>query len=413
MKLWEKLKNSVTTAPDKELGTNPTIEQLNRFFKIDAEGISTDKLQASTYYACMLIRCNAVAKLPLKLMRETEHGAQKMISDPLYAVLHDRPNPYTTPHDFLWATEFQRLEYGNAFWVVDFHGGRIQGLYLLDSRRMTVLIDEQKPVNSPLYCCYRYNDPKQGQILYLQSEVVHFKYFSKDGLTGNSIRKYLGELAEIEQRAGKVIRDKYKTGLQDPLIVEYVGDLNTDKEKKIVQKFVQMGVKNAGRVVPIPTNFKVTQLETKLVNSQFFELQGLTSRQIANGFGVKGFQLNDMEKSTYNNIEQQNRAFYSDTLQNVLTEYEQEMNYKLLTEAQKKQGCFCQFNVDAILRRDIKTRYESYEIGIHAGFLMPSEARQKENMPFVEGTDRLFFGNGAVIPLEEAGNQYSEGGEQV
>lgn len=412
MNLWEKLKNSVTAAPEKEIGTNPTLEELNRFFELDETSVSADRLKASTYYSCMLIRCNAVAKLPLKVMRETDSGAEKMPQEPLYQVLHNRPNPYTTPHDFLWATEFQRLEYGNAYWVIDFRGGKIQGLYLLDSRRMKILVDEQKPVNSPRYCCYQYNDPRQGSILYLQDEIVHFKYFSKDGVIGNSIRKYLGDLAELEQRAGKVIHDKYKSGLQDPLIVEYIGDLNSDKERKIVQKFMQMGAKNAGRVVPIPTNFKLSQLETKLVNNQFFELQGLTTRQIANGFGVKGFQLNDMEKSTYNNIEQQNRAFYSDTLQNVLTEYEQEMNYKLLTEEQREKSYFCQFNADAILRSDLKTRYESYEIGIHAGFLMPSEARQKENLPFVEGTDRLFFGNGAVIPLEKAGDQYVKGGEQ-
>ena len=127
----------------------------------------------------------------------------------------------------------------------------------------------------------------------------------------------------------------------------------------------------------------------------------------SNAFGVKGFQLNDMEKSTYNNIEQQNRAFYSDTLQNAITEYEQEMDYKLLSSKEQRDGHYWDFNVDVMLRSDIESRYRAYQTGITAGFLKISEARQKENLPFEDGSDRLIIGNGASIPLTDLGKQYS------
>ncbi len=84
----------------------------------------------------MQIRCNAIAKLPLKLMRETEKGSIKAKEHNLYKLLKKRPNPFTNSHDFIWATEFNRLEYGNAFWVMDANiRGQIQALYLLDSRK--------------------------------------------------------------------------------------------------------------------------------------------------------------------------------------------------------------------------------------------------------------------------------------
>ena len=173
------------------------------------------------------------------------------------------------------------------------------------------------------------------------------------------------------------------------------------------------GAKNAGKVIPIPAEFDVKTLETKLVNSQFFELNGLTTRHIANAFGVKSFQLNDMEKSTYSNIEQQNRAFYSDTLQNVVTEYEQETTYKLLSTKDRENGIYTHFNVDALLRSDILTRYQAYQIAINSGFKMISEVRALEGDTFVEGTDRLIIGNGASIPLSDIGKQYAaKGGEK-
>jgi len=39
-----------------------------------------------------------------------------------------------------------------------------------------------------------------------------------------------------------------------------------------------------------------------------------------------------------------------------------------------------QFNFDRLLRADIKTRFETYQVGIAAGFLTPEEARQREGL---------------------------------
>ncbi|EES48509.1 phage portal protein [Clostridium botulinum] len=413
-KIVSKVKKIFTNEVENEtIGTNPTVEELKEFFNTNIEEIANTKLTSTSYYSCMQIRCNAIAKLPLKLMQETEKGSIKAKDHNLYKLLKKRPNPFTNAHDFMWATEFNRLEYGNAFWVMDVNTrGQTQALYLLDSRKVTIMVDNTGILNNKNAVYYIYEDEKQGQIIYISDEIVHFKNFSMNGLKGTSIKKYIADTVENEQYSAKLLKDKYKNGLQDPIIVQYIGDLNDAKQQKIKKKFADMGgAKNAGKVVPIPTDFKVEQLETKLVNSQFFQLQGLTTRHIANAFGVKGFQLNDMEKSTYNNIEQQNKAFYSDTLQNVLTTYEQEMDYKVLTkDEEEKKGYYWQFNVDSILRSDLTSRTTSYQTGINTGYMTIAEVRAKENLPYIEGTDILIIGNGASIPLNDLGKQYTKGG---
>lgn len=402
------LKNEV-----ESINTNPSMEQLEAFFKTDIESISESKLTSTTYYSCMLIRCNAIAKLSLKLVQETENGTIKAIKHPLYKILRKRPNKFTNMHDFLWATEFQRLEHGNSYWVADSDGrGQIKGIYLLDSTRVTIMVDNTGILNSKNAVYYVYTDERKGNLIYTSDNIVHFKNFSKDGIKGTSIKQYLSDVIGNEQYSNKVLKDKYKNGLMDPIIVQYIGDLNDAKQQKIKKKFADMGgAKNAGKVVPIPTDFKVEQLETKLVNSQFFQLQGLTTRHIANAFGVKGFQLNDMEKSTYNNIEQQNKAFYSDTLQNVLTTYEQEMDYKLITLDDQDDGYRAEFNVDSILRSDMQTRYEAHSKSISDGWKTRAEVRVMEGLPFIEGTDELSVGNGASIPLKLLGQQYKNKGD--
>lgn len=404
---------AATTEQEQPVGV-VTLQQLNEFFNKQgfSSALAKNNLNAATYYACMLIRCNALAKVPFKVYEHDGDGA-KETKHHLNRLLKLRPNRFMTAHDFLWASEFQRLSTGNTFWVYLFRRGKIEEIYLLDSNYVEIIVDNAGILSAPNSVYYLYTDPRSSkQSIYTSDRIVHHKYFSTDGIKGNSIQKYLVDTLSQEKYAQQVVNEKYSHGLQDPIIVTYTGDLDKTRSAQIKKKFANLsGAQNAGSVIPIPTDFGVQQLETKLVNSQFFELNGLTTRHIANAFGVKSFQLNDMEKSTYSNIEQQNRAFYSDTMQNVLTAYEQEATYKLLsTEEQEK--LFIQANADVYLRADIEARYKAYSTGITGGFLQIAEARKRENLPFIPGTDQLILGNGAAIPLSMLGKQYDKGGNK-
>ena len=400
----------------QSITTDSTNEDIDAFFGITGSLEGREALNAATYYACMQIRCNAFAKLPIKIKRFEGRGSITIRDSDLNVLLQTRPNRFTSAHDFKFATEFQRIEYGDAFWYMDYDlRGRLQGLYLLDSRRMKIYIDDVGLIDigkkNAVY--YVYSDSRNGQMIFTEDEICHFKNFSKNGIVGTPIKKYLFDCIDSELYANKMLKEKYQSGLQDPIIVQYIGELSPDKENKIKKKFASLGgAKNAGKVVPIAPDFEVKQLETKLVNSQFFELQGLNARNISNAFGVKSFQLNDMERSTYANIEQQNRAFYTDTLLNVLTVYEQEIDWKLLTAEQRTKGWYVKINVDAILRSDNAQRAEQYQKEIASGILTPAEARELEDRPYIEGTDVLIYGNGASLPLSQLGAQYAlKGGD--
>lgn len=400
---------SDTSKSTEEISLNPTISELNSFFGVNDITTPGPALYSATYYACMLIRCNAFAKLPLKIMQALPKGGARVCREHnLFELLTLRPNPYMSAHDFKWATKFMTLHYGNGYWVYTFERGRITGLYLLDSEKVQILVDDAGIIGKKDAIYYYYHDKLGRLIVYPSDKVVHFKCFPKDGIHGGSVRYYIASKLNQEQFGDSVVNSRYQGGLHDPIIVQYTGDMsNKAIATKIQRRFNQIGgVKNAGKVIPIPGEFTASQLATRLVDAQFFELQGLNVRQIANAFGIKSFQLNDMEKSTFNNVEQQNRAFYTDTLQNDLIATEQEIDWKLLFPFERKQGIFSQFNADAMLRADIKTRYEAYKTGITGGFIMPSEVREMENRPFVEGSDKLIYGNGAAVPVADIGIQY-------
>lgn len=373
--------------------------------------VSADKLNSATYYACMQIRCNAISKLPLKILKETDLGTEKAKDHYLYNVLKTRPNPYMSMTDFLFATEFQKLEYGNAFIYMLMRSGKVSELYLLDSQSVTIYIDDAGILGKANAIWYVYRDKNGREYKFNHKEIIHLKNFSKDGIVGIPVKKYLAETIENEQYSSKFLNNYWKNGLQGRAVLNYTGDLEDKKVENLRVRFEKMtsGIKNAGRIIPVPLGFQLNEFNPKLVDSQFFEMQGLTIRHIANAFGVKLFQLNDLERSTYSNVETQNRAFYSDTLQNVLTQYEQEFNWKLLTSKEQKDGYFFKFNVDSILRSDFKTRMEGYSIAVQNGIYSSAECRELEDKPFIEGSDKLMF-NGNMIPLDMVGQQYQKGG---
>ena len=410
--------NFKNSAEMKSISSGSTAEDIAAFFGWDDDLGGREALNAATYYACMQIRCNAFAKLPIKIKQFQGRGSVTISASHLNELLQTRPNRFTSAHDLKFATEFQRIEFGDSFWYMDYDGhGKLRGLYLLDSRRMQIYIDDVGMIGEKNAVHYLYSDAKHGEMVFSEEEICHFKNFSKDGIVGTPLRKYIFDCIDSELYANKMLKEKYKSGLQNPIIVQYIGELSPEKENKIQKKFASLGgAKNAGRVIPIAPDFKVEQLETKLVNNQFFELQGLNAKNIANAFGVKSFQLNDMERSTYANIETQNRAFYTDTLLNVLTVYEQEMDWKLLSSSQRADGWYFKINVDAILRSDNKARAEQHQIEIASGILTPAEAREQEDRPYMPGTDVLIYGNGASMPLNQLGKQYEgdepKGGDQ-
>jgi HK97 family phage portal protein len=144
-----------------------------------------------------------------------------------------------------------------------------------------------------------------------------------------------------------------------------------------------------------------------MADAQFFENVNLSIRQIASAFGIKQHMVNDLSGAKFGNVQQQTEEFYRDTLQSILTMYEQELTYKLLTEKEVNTGYYLEFNVDAILRTTLKERYDAYKVGIDGGFLQPNEARDKEGLPRIDGGDQLIV-NGSMQPLDKVGMAYTK-----
>lgn len=375
-----------------------------------------------TYYTCLKMLSETIGKMPLKYYRQTERGRIRAEPTEAAILMTVRPNPFMTPTT-MWTTVEQNCQhYGNGYiWVrtqftPSSYGGEYHFLDMwpMQSNCVTLMMDDIGIFGGVGKLYYQYNDPRTGkQYIFRNSEVLHFKtWYSFDGFMGEPVRTILKATVDGSNESQDYMNRLYKQGLTASMAMQYTGDLEDDKVRKLKRKFADMlsGPKNAGKVVPVPMGLTLTPLNMSLTDAQFFELRKYSALQIAGAFGIKPNQINNYEKSSYANSETQQLAFLVDTMSYRLKNYEEEINGKILLPQEIKNQNFYKFNEKAILRTDSKTQMENLAKAVNNGIYTANEAREYMDMPAEKGGDQLMV-NGNYIPITKIGQQY-KGGEK-
>lgn len=377
------------------------------------DDVKEDALSEATYFACLKVLSEAVGKLPLKLLRHTKDGGiDSAQTHPLWYKLHDRPNPYQSASIFWSTVEYNRNHFGNAYvWIEG--AGRNMRLWILPSTSVKVWYDDAKLFSNIPDIYYLYSG---GSKMYRfgSEEILHFRGSNTfNGIVGISVQEQLKKMIGGGIKSQKLINDMYDSGFTSKAVLQYTGSLNDDNVKAFVQgieayakgKYKAEGVTG---IIPIPLGASLTPLNIKLADNQFLELRQYTALQIASAFGIKPYQIGDYTKSSYSSAEAQQLSFLVDTLLYILKQYEEELTYKLLTAEEIEKGYYFKFNVDVMLRADFKTKIETLSKATNNFLMTPNEARLKLDLGRKPGGDRL-LGNGASIPVEYTGSQYTNG----
>lgn len=371
-----------------------------------------------TYFTCLKMLSETVGKMPIKFYAK---GRKEAEPNSAFYLLKYRPNPQMTPTTFWTAVENNRNHFGNAYvWIqAEFnkmkYGGdyKIKSLWVMPSNDVTVIVDDKGIFGGKGKLYYWYTDKYSGESYFFpEYEVMHFKTSTTlDGITGESVRNILKATIDGALASQNFKNKLYEGGLTARAALQYTGDLDPKKERALIAKFEKYatGVNNAGKFIPVPIGMKIEPLSISLTDSQYYELSKYTALQIAGAFGIKPNQINDYEKSSYNNSEMQQLSFYVDTELYILKQYEEEINYKLLDPSEIEQGLYFKFNENVILRTDTKSQAEILSKYVQNGIRTPNEARALLDAPDKEGGDDLMC-NGNYIKLTQLGANYGKKG---
>lgn len=370
-------------------------------------------MQTTAVYACVRILSETLAALPLQLYRYTPGGKERVYDHPLYHLLHDEPNPEMTSFIFRETLMSHLLIWGNAYaQIIRDRLGRVQGLYPLRPDKMTVCRDNQEKI---FYLYTKTSDENPnirpyGQVALPKEEVLHIPGLGFDGLVGYSpiamARNAVGMTMACEEYGASF----FANGASPSGVLEHPGVLKDPAKVRDSWNAVYRGTGNAHKVAVLEEGMKYQQIGIPPEEAQFLETRKFQLDEIARLYRIPPHMIGDLEKSSFNNIEQQSMEFVKYTLDPWVIRWEQAMQKALFLPEEKKQY-FLKFNVNGLMRGDYESRMTGYSIGRQNGWLSANDIRELEDMnpvPDEEGGN-LYLVNGSMTKLKDAGAFINKG----
>lgn len=135
------------------------------------------------------------------------------------------------------------------------------------------------------------------------------------------------------------------------------------------------GLHRSIAVLNATTEFEPIQLDPQTM--EYLDMKRLSAWEIALAFGVPpgklGISMGDSMQ--YSTLEMANTEYVQDTLMGLARKMEAAIDAVLPTGTELK------VDFNQLLRADTQARYQSYEVGIRAGFLTIDEVRAFEDLP--------------------------------
>ncbi len=126
----------------------------------------------------------------------------------------------------------------------------------------------------------------------------------------------------------------------------------------------------------------INPIDAELLNSKKFQVE-----DICRFFRVPPHLVQHLEKSSFNNIEQQSLEFAMYTMLPHFKRVEDNINSQLLTPRQRADGYYLEYNMSSLLRGDTKAMSDSFAKGIQWGWFSVNDVRRMLNLNSVEDGD--------------------------
>lgn len=366
-------------------GTDDWVRALKGYYESASGQVVTadTAMRIATVNACVRILSETVASLPLHVYHRLDNGGKERAHNhPLYELLHSRPNPWQTSFEFREQMMSHLLLRGNFYAVKLYHSDLIiDDLIPLNPDNVTVL-------QLPDYTLqYQISGAKSGTLILGQNDVLHIRGLSRNGILGESViaqaRDTFGSALATQEYAGKFWRnDATPAG-----IIKVAKKLEKGEADRIREIWTDDhgGSANAHKLHVLGDGASFEKIEMTAEDSQLIETRRFQRSELASLFQVPLMLLQaDTQTTTYASSEQFMLAYTMHSIRPWLVRIEQALQMQLFTAPQKY---FPEFNMDGLLRGDLKSRYEAYKIARDAGWMSKNDIREKENMNPIENGD--------------------------
>lgn len=374
-------------------------------------------LRQSVVVACIRVLSETIASLPWPVYKRTKAGKEIAREHPLYSVLHDSPNDNSTSFDFRETMVAQSCIWGRSHSIINRRPS--SGTVSLIQTLPTLVRREFGPKGR---LQYKLTFPGGVVETFPAEEMIDIRGLCLDGVTSIApvlyvLREAIGQALAIEEHNSRF----FSNGARPGGVLSADGALGDVARERIKIAWAQMqeGLANAYRTAILEGGLKYTPITMQSDHAQLQDSRRFQVEEICRPFRMPPVFVQDHTRSTFSNSEQQDVHFAKHTISPWCVRIEQEVNRKLFAGT----DFFCEFKLDGLVRGDFKARTEGYAKALGGpgaqGYMTVNEVRERENLPPIEGGDRLLMATppapkpaddsgGGADPDEDDGNKDAE-----
>tara|TARA_R100000231_G_scaffold36146_2_gene32000 strand:- start:2028 stop:3218 length:1191 start_codon:yes stop_codon:yes gene_type:complete len=356
---------------------------LNTIFP-DADVYDSDKaLTLTSVWNAIRLLSESVSSLPISVYRKENNGDKvEDVNNRIYNLIKFKPNNFQNKITFFEYVMYSVLTDGNSYvQIVRDNSANPVQLIPLNPDYVNIFIKD----NELFY-------QMDGGSVLDSADVLHIKLITDDGIEGLSpidqCAKAINWNLSIEEFGSTF----FKNGAKPSSVLSTDRALSETAIERLKNSFnssyAKLKSSNSTIILEEGLTFKPISISPE--QAQFLASRQFGIEEIARIFNIPPHMLKDLSKSSFNNIEMQSQEYVTYTLMPYLTRIEQEMNLKLF-RTNELGKTFVEFNVNGLLRGDVKTRNEAYKTAIQNGYMSINEVRQKENLNSIEGGDQHFI----------------------
>lgn len=362
-------------------------------------------MQVSAVFACVRIIAETVASLPLNVYeRLPDGGKTRAPTHPLYSVLHSYGNDEMTAFSVRELLQTHLCLYGNAFAEIEYDAaGRIRGLWPLRPDRVTPFRTPDGPI------AYQVTLPNGQQVILPKDRIFSIVGFGGDGIKGASVLQMARESIALSIATERYGAKFFGNGARPGGVLEHPATMSQEAQDRLRSSWNEMhsGLDRAHRIAILEEGMSYKAIGLPPEDSQFLETRKFQIGEIARIFRIPPHMIGDLERATFSNIEHQSIEFVVHCIRPWLVRWEQSIQQQLFSDRDRPRY-FAEFNVDGLLRGDIKSRYEAYAIGRQNGWLSANMILTMENMDPIGPDGDIYLVPLNMVPADQAGAARSE-----
>lgn len=340
-------------------------------------------------YAAVTRIANTVASIPVHVYK----GRERQDTHPLEKLLNLSPNPSMSAYIFKQTMEAFRNTEGMAYALIIRDGlGEITRLDVLDPTRVRPLIERD---SREIW----YDITLEGKMYPIPGYMVlALKHMSANGISGirplDVLRGSLDYNAEVKE-----ISLNQLDGINHGVMLEVPGQaLDETRKAQIVADFLDAYESSGQRVLVLEGGIKATTFNQSPVDAQLMDVERITRNRVATVYNLPPHMLGDYSDTSFSTAEQQMQEFLQLTIIPIVQQWEDELNRKLLSDADYKAGYRFRFDTDSLIRADMVAMANKYQMAIRGGWMRMNEVREREGLPPDPNGDELMCARD-VIPL--------------